>query len=228
MRMLDLFCGRFGWSKAFAERGWHCLGIDLVQPAEIPGHCLFQSVNVLSIVWDASIRRFRNTDDGFIFPHFDFGCASSPCENFSLFGLRNFHPNPPYPELGVQLFNHTRSIFEQSGMPYVMENVRAAQEFVGRAVNHCGPFYLWGNAVPPILPQGITKGFNLGTGKEAKRLKAISKAALIEYRKKTDAWHASKSPQRIANTAKVATIPPELSACVAEYAERLLEMRATA
>jgi site-specific DNA-cytosine methylase len=29
MRMLDLFCGRWGWSKAFAARGWECVGVDL-------------------------------------------------------------------------------------------------------------------------------------------------------------------------------------------------------
>ena len=92
--------------------------------------------------------------------NFDFICASSPCEQFSVHGMKHFHPNPPYPELGIKLFNHTRAICEASGVPYVMENVRAAQQFVGQAVNHCGPFYLWGNAVPVLMPQGVNKGMS--------------------------------------------------------------------
>ena len=35
-RMLDLFCGRLGWSKAFLAKGWECVGVDLVEPPEIP------------------------------------------------------------------------------------------------------------------------------------------------------------------------------------------------
>jgi len=39
MRMLDLFCGRWGWSKAFAARGWECVlyhvrpGFPLIESA---------------------------------------------------------------------------------------------------------------------------------------------------------------------------------------------------
>ena len=41
MRMLDLFSGRWGWSKAFAKRGWECVGVDLTRPPEIPEGCTF-------------------------------------------------------------------------------------------------------------------------------------------------------------------------------------------
>ena len=49
MRMLDLFCGRFGWGKAFAARGWEVVGVDLVEPPEIPQGCTFIHGDVLSI-----------------------------------------------------------------------------------------------------------------------------------------------------------------------------------
>src|SRR6266550_7440760 len=151
MRLLDLFCGRWGWSRAFAARGWECVGIDLVEPPDTPARCEFLQGNVLELTGDW-------------FPTFDFIVASSPCEEFSVHGMKHFHPNPRYPEMGIKLFNHTRSLCEASGVPYVMENVRAAQQFVGQAVHHCGPFYLWGNGVPPLMPQGIIKGGRLGTG----------------------------------------------------------------
>lgn len=156
---------------------------------------------------------------------FDFICSSSPCEQFSVHGMKHFHPNPLYPELGIKLFNHTREICEASGVPYVMENVRAAQQFVGNAVHHCGPFYLWGSGVPTLVPSKIKKGFQTGGG-IIQRLKRIDRQALTEYRRQNDlSWSSSGSKKRKEFTAMAATIPPELANCVCNYAERLLEQR---
>ena len=207
MRMLDLFCGRFGWSAAFSARGWQCVGIDLAVPAAVPAGCEFVRANVLDL--DAAYVR-----------EFDFACASSPCEEFSVHGMKHFHPHPKYPEGGIRLFNHTRAILEESGIRYVMENVRPAQQFVGVAAHHCGPFYLWGNAVPPLMPQGIRKGIDVGSSKAVKAMG--SREEKREYRAQfsfNQEWSGSAARQ--AKTAKAATIPAELSRCVAEYAERL-------
>src|ERR1700691_4406058 len=81
-----------------------------------------------------------------------------------------------------------------------MGNVRAAQKFVGNAVHHCGPFYLWGTGVPPLLNQGIKKGKRLGIG---------------GYRTQTNTRDLKES------AARIAIIPTELANCVADYAERL-------
>jgi hypothetical protein len=189
MKMLDLFCGRWGWGRAFAARGWEVVGIDLVEPPEVPAGCSFLQADILELspAWVRSQR-------------FDFICASSPCEQFSVHRMAMFHPNPPYPALGIQLFNHTRELCEKSGLPYIMENVQTAQEFVGRATGHAGSFYLWGNAVPPLLPK--------------------------MDRKWCQELGGHGSSKRNAQTAGFATIPPELSACVADYAARLLEAAA--
>src|SRR5271170_2365533 len=105
-RLLDLFCGRWGWSRAFAARGWECVGMDLVVPPEIPQGCKFICQDILGISdWFLS--------EGKLSP-FDFITVSSPCDNFSLFQIRNFHPDPPYPKLGIKLFNHARSLCEAS------------------------------------------------------------------------------------------------------------------
>lgn len=206
--MLDLFCGRFGWSKAFAARGWECVGVDLIEPPEIPAGCTFLQADVLS----CEARLIQGA--------YDFICASSPCEEFSVHGMKHFHPNPKYPEMGIKLFNHTRSLCEAAGVPYVMENVRAAQSFVGNAVHHCGPFYLWGTGVPPLLNQGIRKGYSF-------HIPGIERMNIEERRqarkKVPTQQFYSGSPERLEMTAQAATIPPELSACVAYYAERLLE-----
>lgn len=148
MRVLDLFAGQLGWAKAFLARGWDAVAVDWTTPQiEMPKRCEFYAANILNL--DMKWVRMHKID---------FICASSPCEEFSKWGLRCFYPDPPYPVNGIDLFNHARNICEASGLPYVMENVRAAQQFVGPAINHCGPFYLWGNAVPTVLPQGNTKG----------------------------------------------------------------------
>lgn len=213
--MLDLFCGRFGWSRAFAARGWRCVGVDLVWPPSPwpPGDIGFQPLDVLTLS-EAFIR----------LGEFDFVCASSPCEQFSVHGMKHFHPNPPYPELGIKLFNHTREICEASGVPYIMENVRPAQRFVGKATHHCGPFYLWGPGVPPLMAQGITKGIDVGS---SKLVKGMTKEEKREYRKQfpwNQAWSSSKKRQR--DTAAAATIPPELANAAADYAERIIELAA--
>jgi hypothetical protein len=134
----------------------------------------------------------------------DFICASSPCEQFSVHRMKMFHPHPPYPALGIELFNHTRALCEEVGVPYCMENVQTAQQFVGEARGHAGSFYLWGNAVPPLLPRGLTKGMKMD-------------------RKWCQKLGGHRSSKRDAQTAGFATIPPELASCVADYAERILE-----
>lgn len=228
MKLLDLFCGRFGWGRAFAERGWEVVGVDLTAPPEIPAGCTFIQADVMKIYFGAegiSIHRPEAHHDEYL-GRFDFICASSPCEQFSVHGMKHFHPNPAYPSLGIQLFNHTRGLCEESGLLYVIENVRAAQAFVGDAYHHAGPFYLWGSGVPCILPGGITKGVSIGSGSG---LKGKTKAEITEWRKQFAALQCGgKSDKRKAMTATWATIPPELSHCIASHASRILEQRSAA
>lgn len=199
-RLLDLFCGRWGWSRAFAARGWECVGVDLQKPfSEYPRNCSHVLDDVLSV------------DIEFIaHGRFDFICASPPCEEFST--MRNFRPPVHYPEMGIRLFNHTRALCEASGLPYVMENVAGAQKYVGRAGAKCGSYFLWGTGVPPLIPMGIRKGMTeLAMG-------------LREHKGKPG-WDVRHGVKGQTQTALVATIPPELANCVADYAEALLEQR---
>lgn len=203
--MLDVCCGRWGWSKEFAKRGWKCVGVDLHECKPRPQNCRIELMNLFDITWQWI------KDQGFLF-----ACASTPCEEFAKFGMRMFHPNPPYPARGIKMFNHIKKQFECSGIPYVMENVRSAEEFVGAAVNRCGPFALWGN-VPPLLPQGIIKGMTreaLGYRELKGGEKWNCRHALISS--------GSKSKQRKELVAMNATIPPLLAACVADYADYLV------
>lgn len=81
-----------------------------------------------------------------------------------------------------------------------------------------------------MMPQGISKGIRLGgtgSGYGGKGYPILTREEKRERRKADPMlWASSGSPERKAATAKAATIPPELSACVAGYAARLLECAA--
>lgn len=202
--MLDLFCGRGGWTNAFLDAGWEVIGVDLEH------HACYSGRFVCADVLDLTVDFIREMGADFI-------CASSPCEQFSVHGMRHFHPNPKYPELGIRLFNHTRAICEAGGLPYVMENVRPARMFVGSSVGHAGPFYLWGNAVPPILPRGLIKGMT----REAMGFREF-KGSPMWNRHHSLISSGSKSHKRKEMTALNATIPPLLAKYVQEHADWLL------
>lgn len=205
MILLDLFCGRWGWSRAFANRGWHCIGVDLTDPPEIPGGCQFLRTDVLYL----SEQSIPAKVDAIV--------ASSPCEEFSVHSMKHFHPNPKYPEMGIKLFNHTRQLCEAAGVPYVMENVRAAQQFVGNATCHAGSFYLWHNlgnfplrfGHPFKMPSGISKGAT-----QMRRDGRFARAGGVDER-----MYKAKGIR----ASELATIPPELANCVADYFESVLE-----
>lgn len=226
-RLLDLFCGRFGWSRAFAARGWECVGIDLVEPDEVPEGCTFIQADILNLRYSGDFTSnnwflVEGTERRFI-GDFDFVCVSSPCEQFSLFGMAHFHPNPPYPDIGLKLFHYSQGLCEASGARYVMENVRPAQKFVGPAANHCGPFYLWGNSVPILMPQGIKKGIQHAAGFSKSMTAAEKRLCRLGD---TMLRSGSKSKVRKEHTARAATIPPELASVVVDYAEAVCSVGA--
>lgn len=194
--VIDLFAGRLGWSKGFLKMGWRSRAYDLRLPdMEIPE-------GVEYILQDILTLTAADLADA------DFVTCSSPCEKFSVHCMKHFHPNPKPPVDGIKLFEHARAICEASGKPYVMENVRCAEKFVGRAVNHCGPFYLWGNAVPAVMPPeiyGVRKGMDMCSS----LLKGAELA--IARRKNPLIWSSSKSKARKELTAKAAEIPYGLS-----------------
>jgi len=147
--MCDLFCGtRYGWTKGFLAQGWTCKGIDIVPVPDYPGE--FIQADIAHLIE---------------LPRADFYCCSSPCENFTVHQLPYRQQNKKWPWLGIALFRRAQELLEATGKPYVMENVHSAQRFVGRSVNHCGPFHLWGNSVPAIMPKEtylLTKGTKYG------------------------------------------------------------------
>ena len=203
---IDLFCGKGGWTNGLLEAGFEVYGFDIEPQSGYRG--IFLQCDILHL----TARFLRGLKPSF-------AVCSSPCEEFSVYGMKHFHPNPKHPDWGIKLFNYSRDLLEELGVIYVMENVRPAQKFVGMAVNHCGPFYLWGTGVPAIFPADaytVIKGIDIGSSKLIKGMNCEEKR---EYRSQfiwNQAWSSSKKRQR--DTAKAAMIPLPIACTVAQAA----------
>lgn len=146
---IDLCCGRGGWAHGLIAAGFRVIGFDLdasfvsVYPGEFYGNC---DVRVLA----------RDVEERHLSGWYGRLCgaalivASPPCEEFT----RHMMPwtrrrNPPPPDLSIVYACH--QIQKTLGVPMILENVREAQNWIGVADRHFGPFYLWGD-VPVLLP----------------------------------------------------------------------------
>lgn len=149
--VIDLFCGLGGWSEGFLSEGYECVGYDI--EAHDYGNGGYPCTLILRDVRSIHGSEFK-----------DATCivGSSPCQEFSYRAMpwsRAKALPPPY--LGIELFNAQfriqREASEAAGrhIPMVVENVRGAQKFVGRAQWHYGSFYLWGD-VPALMPMTNT------------------------------------------------------------------------
>jgi hypothetical protein len=77
--------------------------------------------------------------------------ASPPCEEFSRFQMPwTRAKNPPAPNLSI--IHACFYIAKVAGVPLVLENVRMAAKWIGPPVARWGPFQLWGDGVPALLP----------------------------------------------------------------------------
>lgn len=143
----DLYCGLGGWSEGFLGEGYRCVGFDIEAhdygSGGYPGELILRDVR--------SIHGAELKDATVI-------VGSSPCQEFSYRAMpwKRAKALPP-PYLGMELFNAQfriqREASEAAGrhIPMVVENVRGAQKWVGRAQWNYGSFYLWGD-VPALMP----------------------------------------------------------------------------
>jgi hypothetical protein len=135
---IDLCCGqKGGWAKGFLAEGYRVIGFDVVYSAEYPGELVIADIRKMAL-------------GGAAFRHAAVIVASPPCQEFT----RHMLPwcarrNPPPPDLSI--IAACKHIAADARVPFVLENVREAQRYIGKACAHYGSRYLWGD-VPPILP----------------------------------------------------------------------------
>lgn len=141
MRMLDLFSGLGGASRAMVDAGWEVITVDN-NPAFNPTIC----ADILTWNYQG--------------PPVDLLWASPPCQEFtrkSMPWLKKNHPEEPSLEL---LKATIRIIGEVKPRYWVIENVRGAipyfRPFLGEPTKRSGPRILWGE-FPPIDPEPVWK-----------------------------------------------------------------------
>jgi len=152
---IDLFAGLGGWTEGLLAEGYYVVGFDIERheygDAKYPAQLVLQDVLTLHG------RQFR--DAALI-------VASPPCQEFSYMAMPWSMAKAIAAEYrsGVRdvkkltalfdaCFRIQREAIEAAGhfIPLVVENVRGANEWVGRSRWNFGSFHLWGD-VPALMP----------------------------------------------------------------------------
>jgi len=210
---VDLFCGLGGWTDGLLAEGYFVVGFDIERhhygDAKYPAQLILQDVLTLHG------RQFK--DAALI-------VASPPCQEFSYMAMPWSRAKAIAAEYraGVRdvkkltalfdaCFRIQREAIEAAGhfIPLVVENVRGANEWVGRSRWNCGSMHFWGD-VPALMPMA----------------RHIKEPVDPTNRKKTGGWFydnyetshrrwSSKSLKRKAWSAQIAKVPLELSTWVA-------------
>ena len=150
--MIELFAGLHGWGEGAVAEGYRVVGYDIVDMCELLG--LPRPKGIELILRDVRSITGEECKDAAVI------VASPPCQAYSYRAMpwkRAKALPPPDNTLFNECFRIQREASEAAGhyIPLIVENVRGAQKWVGRARWHYCSFYLWGD-VPALMP--ITLG----------------------------------------------------------------------
>jgi hypothetical protein len=142
---IDLYAGLGGWTEGLLAEGYDVIGFDIEQ--HVYGDHRYPAQLVIQDVLTLHGSQFR--DAALI-------VASPPCQAYSYRAMpwkRAKALPPPCNALFDACFRIQREAIEAAGhhIPLVVENVRGAQPWVGRARWSYGSFFLWGD-VPALMP----------------------------------------------------------------------------
>lgn len=190
---IDLYCGLGGWTEGLLLEGYEVVGFDIER--HVYGDHRYPSQLVLQDVRTLHGRQFK--DAALI-------VGSSPCQEFSYRAMpwKRAKALPP-PVLGIELFQAQFRIQREASVaagvhiPMVVENVRAAQKWVGPARWHFGSFYLWGD-IPALMPMVRQRSKIHGHDwNQFKRDGKVSPAWTDAALKSGGSWFGMRDGQRI-------------------------------
>lgn len=162
--VLDLFCGLFGWGEAFADNGYDVVGFDLEDQfknfdKKMPSNCELVLRDIRSITGVDLVKEYGVPT---------VIVCSPPCQRYSWMAMpwlkakkaqqeilddKTGEKKKELNDLFNQCFRIQREVSEACGhyVPMIVENVRGAQKWVGKAKWNFGSFYLWCD-VPALMP----------------------------------------------------------------------------
>lgn len=163
--VIDLCCGLGGWTHGFLAEGWDAVGFDIER--HVYGQKRYPAQLVLQDILTLDGRQFRGVASCIV--------ASPPCQAYSYMAMpwtrakreiswQRWAEGSPFGDFRLNdLFNACFRIASEAELPIVVENVKGAQAWVGRAKWHHGSYYLWGD-VPALMPHTLhtvkVQGFN--------------------------------------------------------------------
>jgi|SRR5881394_64858 len=204
---IDLFSGIGGWTSGLLAEGYRCVGFD-IEAHDYGDGKRYPAQLVIQDVLTIHGRQFK--DAALI-------VASPPCQFFSYCAMPWSRAKKLAAEVRASsertdkelalfraCFRIQREAIEAAGhfIPMVVENVRGAQPWVGRAQARCGSFFFWGD-VPALMPFDIAR----------KQLGYPS--WFYDNYENSARQFSSKSKHRKAWSAQIAKIPIELSTWIA-------------
>jgi hypothetical protein len=232
---IDLYCGLGGWTEGLLAEGYEVIGFDIEQ--HVYGEHRYPAQLVVQDVRTLHGSQFK--DAALI-------VASPPCQAYSYRAMpwkRAKALPPPCNELFDACFRIQREACAAAGrhIPLIVENVRGAQPWVGRARWNFGSFYLWGD-VPALMPMTLKtakmSGHSMSLGAPKWNMhhsecqiklpgfrfdgsgRSFQSASVDGMKQGGTWWHdegsisrttASKSPARKMASAMIAKIPLPLS-----------------
>lgn len=135
--LVDLFCGKGGWTTPALARGWRCIGLDITDHG-YPGEFIQRALPIAA----DEIAAMSPT----------LVTASPPCEDYARFHL-------PWIDSRVKpdetLLRWSIGLADQLQCPVIIECSKFAARHVRGSIK-CGPYHLWG-AVPALLPQVVKR-----------------------------------------------------------------------
>lgn len=162
---IDLCCGLGGWTEGLLDEGYDVVGFDIER--HVYGEHRYPAQLVLQDVRTIHGKQFKGAS---------LIVASPPCQEYSYMAM-------PWKKAKVMAaeyrsgqrdvrqltalfdacFRIQREACDAAGrhIPLVVENVRGAQPWVGRARWNFGSFYLWGD-VPALMPHTFKAQKNPG------------------------------------------------------------------
>lgn len=161
---IDLFCGLGGWTEGLLAEGYDVIGFDIER--HVYGEHRYPAQLVVQDVLTLHGSQFKDAD---------LIVASPPCQEYSYMAMpwtrakqiasalrgegefpQGYTGSRTLSELTALFdacFRIQREACDAAGrhIPLVVENVRGAQPWVGRARWNFGSYYLWGD-VPALMP----------------------------------------------------------------------------
>ena len=161
--MIELFAGLHGWGEGAIAEGFRVVGFDIVDMPKKIG-APRTSGDIQLVLQDVRTLHGRQFKDATLI------VASPPCQAYSYRAMpwsRAKALPPPDNTLFDACFRIQREASEAAGrhIPMVVENVKGAQKWVGRARAKCGSYFLWGD-VPALLPDASSMKKGKGSGRE--------------------------------------------------------------